>query len=151
VKTNGGPCESRIHEPDHCCFSHTVTRSDAEKHQAWQRGGYANTIMPAEVEVQEHPLRTRLEVARARERVFQLVQGRVVSAPVGATLLGALRDADAQRDRAEVLTLERRGRQPRQHVLDIRIDPTVLALAQQHRPAALPGVKRVGPGSETLR
>jgi hypothetical protein len=147
VKTNGAPCESRIHESDHCCFSHTVTRSDAERHEAWQRGGYVATVRPAEVEVPEVPLRTRLEVARARERVFQLVQGRIVSAPVGATLLGALRDADAQRDRAEALTIERRGRRPQQHHLRVSIDPSILAIAQQHRqPRPIPGsASRVEP------
>jgi hypothetical protein len=89
------------------CFRHSELVTAEREREARRDGGRAATAKPMEADVPTISLKTRAERSAARERVYSLALSRVLSPPVAATLLTALKHADESQDRAEVLQLER--------------------------------------------
>jgi hypothetical protein len=138
--TDDGPCAVTILRLDGKCFRHSSETKPGEEPAARVRGGLRATGH-LDAEVSPIRFRTRAEVAQAREEVFALVRAKALSAPSGTTLLMALRDQDASRDRGEQLTLDRKGPRPQEHRLVVRLVPWLGELAALHRRPPPPAVR----------
>jgi hypothetical protein len=143
--TDDGPCRVTILRLDGKCFRHSSETKPGEEREARQLGGRRATGRGDVGDVVLTQLRTRVEVAEAREEIYALLKAKVLSAPSGTTCLMALRDADTQRDKTEQRAIDRKGQRqrPQECRVIVRLQGWVDQLPAQP--------KQVGPAPEASR